>query len=115
MSDLRAHLREEMRRRHRRTQALPADMLSDAAWAMLCDLGLQSLDGRAVSITSACIASGAPPTTALRWIAWLIEAGLATRAPDEFDSRRSWLAITAEGIEALERSFGAIADTRVAA
>ena len=41
-----------------------------------------------VSVTSLCIASGVPPTTALRWIAQMSEAGLLERVEDEADRRR---------------------------
>ena len=40
-------------------------------------------------MTSLCIASGVPPTTALRWIGQMTEAGLLERVEDESDRRRA--------------------------
>lgn len=44
------------------------DLFRDPAWDMLLDLTLAHTECRRVSVTSLCIASGVPPTTALRWI-----------------------------------------------
>lgn len=70
--------------------------LHEGAWAMLLDLFVH--DGRRrISITSACLASGLPPTTALRWVSVLEERGLLFREADRVDARRHYVALTDEG------------------
>jgi DNA-binding MarR family transcriptional regulator len=58
-----------------------------------------------VSVTSACIASCVPPTTALRWIAQLTEAGLLQRIEDDTDRRRAFIALTDRAADAMARYF----------
>ena len=71
--------------------------LSDPAFAMLTDLALQHTQGRKVSVTSACLASYAPATTALRHISMLVGEGLIERVADPDDARRIWLELTERG------------------
>lgn len=66
--------------------------LDEPAWLMLVDLIAN--DDRLVSVTSACLASFAPPTTALRHIGVLEGMGLVRRVPDPGDRRRVWLRLT---------------------
>ncbi|AUX69645.1 hypothetical protein CHX26_09185 [Porphyrobacter sp. HT-58-2] len=64
------------------------------AWDIMMDL-YQALDrGKAVSITSACIGSACPPTTALRWLQALENMQLIERSQDAFDKRRSVVTLT---------------------
>ena len=63
----------------------------DPSWDMLLDLFVQQAQGRAVSVSSLCLASAAPPTTALRHIASLEQAGWITRRNDPEDGRRTLL------------------------
>jgi DNA-binding MarR family transcriptional regulator len=56
-------------------------------------------------VTSLCIASGVPPTTALRWIAQMTEAGLLAKDQDENDRRRAFVALTEPAADALARYF----------
>ncbi len=44
------------------------DLFADPAWDILIDLFIASEEGRKISVSSACIASAVPTTTALRWI-----------------------------------------------
>ena len=59
---------------------------------MLLDLYAAELEGAQVSVSSLCIAAAVAPTTALRWIGRMTEAGLFVRQPDPFDRRRAFLA-----------------------
>jgi len=56
-----------------------------------------------VSVSSLCIAAAVAPTTALRWIARLTEAGLFERRPDPFDRRRAFMSLTESGLDAMRR------------
>jgi len=79
--------------RRKRDAMLPADLFGEPAWDMLLDLFVQQSQGRRVSVTSLCIASAAPQTTALRYITLMEAAGLITRAHCASDQRVVWLTI----------------------
>jgi DNA-binding MarR family transcriptional regulator len=68
--------------------------MPEPQWRILIDL---SADGDC-DISSACIASGAAMTTALRHIQLLEATGLVARHPDQFDRRRWWLSLTDEAV-----------------
>lgn len=70
------------------------DLFADPAWDMLLELYSARLNSRTISISSLCIASDVPATTALRWIDTLVKCGLVTRTPDHFDKRRILASIT---------------------
>lgn len=84
----------------RRRARIMDGQLSEGAWTILMDLYVNQ-DVRPVSVSSACIASGHPVTTALRWIRGLIDLGLVTRQDDGRDGRRVYLALTSKGEEAV--------------
>ncbi|WP_371347753.1 response regulator [Ancylobacter sp. IITR112] len=79
-----------------------SDLFSDPAWDMLLDLAVAEASGRPISVTSLCIASGAPTTTALRRIDELREAGLIERRPDPADRRRIIVELTESGRQRME-------------
>ena len=80
-----------------------ADLFGEPAWDILLDLYIAQGDGKAVSVSSACIGSASPPTTGLRWLAALADKGLILREPDAHDHRRIMVRLTAEGSTAVER------------
>ena len=86
---IRRLLRNEAKRRQLGNGAL----FGDPAWDMLLDLTIAKLEGRHVSVSSACIASGAPTTTALRLVNRLVGESILCRIPDEKDGRRDFLVI----------------------
>ena len=67
--------------------------LCEGAWIILLDL-YANAGKKPVSVTSACIASGYPISTALRWIKELVEAQLIARIADRSDGRRYYLELT---------------------
>lgn len=89
-----------MRNRHFRN-----DLFADPAWDILLDLFVQKSSGKRVSITSACIASGVPPTTGLRWVTLLVDEGLVIREGDEVDRRRAFLRLSKTGEIAVQRTL----------
>ena len=85
---------EEYAERARRRNFFDADLFADPAWDILLDLYAAQMSGRRISITSCCIASQVPPTTALRWISQLSESGLLVREEDPDDMRRNWIRLS---------------------
>ena len=93
-ADLLERVRIIAERRVERYQYLPAEMFGEPAWDMLLDLYLASGDGKSISVSSACIASRAPATTALRWLRRMEQLGLVARVNDDSDRRRVYVTIT---------------------
>lgn len=91
--------------RRRRDALFAPELFADPAWDMLLELYALHLEQKRVSVSSLCIAAYVPPTTALRWVAKLEEERLATRAEDPMDGRRTWIELSAVGIERMERYF----------
>jgi DNA-binding MarR family transcriptional regulator len=77
--------------RLRRNETLGTAVFRDPAWDILLDLFIASEEGRRVSVTSLCQASGVPTTTALRHVDRLDELGLIDRTADPSDKRRFWI------------------------
>ena len=68
-----------------------ATLFGEPAWDMLLDLFAAQGARKRISVTSACLASNVPLTTALRWITVLEAKGLVEREEDEMDARRTFL------------------------
>lgn len=100
-TELVAVARRELARRAVRSRHLPADLFGEGGWTILLDIFVSESGGSKVSIGDACIASGLPPTTALRHIAFLVEKRLARRIPDSKDQRRHLLHLTDFGRQSL--------------
>jgi DNA-binding MarR family transcriptional regulator len=75
---------------------------------MLLDLTAARAEHTRVSVTSLCIASGVPPTTALRWIGQMVETGLLQRVEDETDKRRAFITLSDRAVDAMARYFAEI-------
>ncbi len=78
----------------KRTVYLGEKLGADMAWNMLLDLFAAAEEGRSVSVSSLCIASGGPPTTALRHLHKMHDMALVRRAADQRDGRRIWVETT---------------------
>jgi hypothetical protein len=94
--------------RHRRLRAryFDGDLFADPAWDMLLDLTAARVEHTRVSVTSLCLASGVPPTTALRWVSQMMTAGLLERMDDETDRRRAFITLSEKAVSAMARYFG---------
>lgn len=88
-----AFIRQLLRNETKRREMSDGNLFGDPTWAMLLDLVVANLENRTVSVSSACIASGAPTTTALRLINKLVGDAILDRIPDHKDGRRDFLAI----------------------
>jgi len=98
-------VRRVIRQRQLRARFFDGALFADPAWDMLLDLAAARAEDKQVSVTSLCIASGVPPTTALRWIGQLTAAGLFERVEDETDRRRVFITLSDDAAEAMARYF----------
>lgn len=64
--------------------------VKEGAWRILLDLAANG----PCSVTSACIASGSPVTTGLRYLRDLEQAGLTLRLPNPDDRRSDFVHLT---------------------
>lgn len=92
-AQLKAFIRDQLRRETKRREIGGGELFGDPTWAMLLDLLLAKIDGRRVPVSSACIASGAAMSTALRLVRRLVDEDVLCRIPDESDRRRHFLEI----------------------
>jgi hypothetical protein len=98
-------VRRIIRHRQLRGRFFDHELFADPAWDILLDLTAARAEHARVSVTSACLASGVPPTTALRWVGQMIEAGLLQRVQDDVDRRRAFVALTDRAADAMARYF----------
>jgi len=91
--DLTASIRELLKKEASKRKIGGGELFGDPAWEMLLDLLLAKIEKQQVSVSSACIASGAPMSTALRLVRRLVSEGVLFRIPDEHDRRRNFLII----------------------
>lgn len=101
-------VRAVIRARRMRGQFFDSELFADPAWDMLLDLFAAGLERRRVSVSSLCIAAAVPPTTALRWIGTLHEAGLFERQADPSDRRRAYIGLSPKGTEGMKSYAGAV-------
>lgn len=98
--------REAYATRRRRGAIFDNDELfGEPAWDILLDLYIAHAENKAVSVSSACIGSAAPPTTGLRWLGVLGEQDLIVREHDPDDQRRVLVRLTERGLQAMDRYF----------
>lgn len=105
-SDGRARLvRDLLAGRQKRLRYFPGDLFSDPAWDMLLDLYASHYEHRQVAVSSLCIASGVPATTALRWINSMTSNGWFARDADPKDRRRIFIRISDTARIQMDRYF----------
>lgn len=98
-------IRKIIRQRQLRARFFDGDLFADPAWDMLLDLTAARAEHKRVSVTSLCIASGVPPTTALRWISQMTDTGLLCRAEDASDRRRAFITLSDRAVDNMSRYF----------
>lgn len=96
-------VREILRSRRRRNEVFGDDLFGEPAWDLLLELYAAEITQQRVSVSSACIASAVPPTTALRWIEKLEKEGWIGREGDPLDRRRYWVFLKEQGIVAMRK------------
>jgi len=101
-------VRSTIRARRLRGQFFAPELFADPAWDMLLDLFAAGLERRRVSVSSLCIAAAVPPTTALRWIGTMHEAGLFDREADPGDRRRAYIVLSDKAQRGMRAYVGAL-------
>ncbi len=92
--NLEFRLKSLLKARRRRTKFFPDTLFSDPAWDVLLELSLGEIKQYRTSISSLCVSSGAPQTTALRWIKTMTDDGLLVREDDPLDARRTFVSLS---------------------
>ena len=72
---------------------------------MLLELYLANIMSKQVSVSSLCIASKAPMSTALRWIGALGQNRFIDRTSDPLDARRSFISLSELGLARMDGYF----------
>ena len=91
--------------RRRRERIFPSALFADPAWDILLGLYEDELRNRRSFVKDACVVSGVPATTALRWIAVLEREDLVSRDDDLSDQRKVELRLTDAGRRGMEAYF----------
>lgn len=81
---------------------------SNPAWNILLDLYIRQHERRAVSITSACIAADVPPTTALRYVDYLVGREWVERIEHTDDKRVRHLKLTQSGLDRVNSALDGV-------
>ncbi|WP_294038761.1 JAB domain-containing protein [Sphingopyxis sp.] len=98
--------RRAIRRRILRDQLLDAPgLFGEPAWDMLLEVFVHQAEGRPISTSSLCIASGLSMTAALRVLPRMEEAGLVQREPDPADGRRNFILLAPAILQRLVAFF----------
>lgn len=98
-------IRKIIRNRQLRSKFLDGALFADPAWDMLLDLTAARVEHVRVTVSSLCIASNVPSSTALRWIGQMTTAGLIVREEDDGDRRRAFLTLSDDAALAMARLF----------
>lgn len=108
-------IRRLISRRQARLRHFDAELFGEPAWDMLLDLSAAKGEGTSVSVTSLCIASGVPATTALRWIKQMVDDQLFLRTQDKSDGRRAFIALSEKAENAMATYFAEFGEIDIAA
>jgi DNA-binding response OmpR family regulator len=92
-----------------RSKALDGIVKTDATWNMLAELLRARITKRRISVTSLCLASRGPVTSALRRVEQLLQDGLITYALDPKDRRRKYVELTSEGASRMQSAVRGVA------
>jgi DNA-binding MarR family transcriptional regulator len=93
---------------HRRSRYLPDAVFEDPQWLMTLELFVAGEQSRAVSVSSLCLSSGVPPTTALRHVRMLEAKGFFERVAHPRDRRISHLRLSEGARDQVERYLNSI-------
>lgn len=96
------------RLRRMRGRYIDEDLFADPAWDILLELYAARMRHTQVSVTSLCIASEVPASTALRWISLMVERGILERRDDPDDRRRAYVHLAEPVAKRLSQYFAEV-------
>ena len=91
--------------RRLREEMLGGNLFADPAWDLLLHLYVESAAGKQVAISGLCSAAKVRPTTGLRWINLLVDAGLLEKSDDPEDARRVFVGFAPGADESIHHSL----------
>jgi len=97
-----------LKQRRVRSEHLPLELFSEPAWDILLDLFIAVVEQQQISVSSACLATVVPATTALRWLDILQHQGLVERYPSADDKRVTFVRLTNAGRNVLRGYLSAV-------
>lgn len=98
----------------RRKDHFPGAIFQDPQWMMTLELFIAAEEGRSISISSLCDASGVPATTALRHVRWLESKGFFARTSHPRDKRISHMHLSANAREQMALHLMAVRNWHLA-
>ncbi len=98
-------VRKLLKSRRKRELIFADGLFADPAWDIMLDLYAAHYERRSVSVSSLCIASAVPATTALRWIKSMTDDGLLEREADKDDGRRVFIRLVDDAKSKLDAFF----------
>jgi len=97
--------REIFENRRRRSAVFGTSMFGEAAWDMLLALYILDTSGGRQTVGGLMSQSGAPSTTAIRWLGFLVSRGFARREEHPTDRRSAFVSLTDEGRTKMDEYF----------
>lgn len=89
--------------RRARDTRLGSHHFGEPAWDMLLDMFAAHDERKTLGVSSICLASAVPPSTALRCLARLVADGLVVRIADQNDRRRTAVELTPATADEMRR------------
>lgn len=106
--------RNKINARHLRYRHFPDRMFGEPAWDMLLSLYVTFSSEAQQTVSNLCSYSGAPATTALRWIDYLEKQGFVTRRSNPIDLRVVFIELSAKGRDAIEAYLADLLEEKAA-
>lgn len=100
----------------KRANDLPGNVFGDTMLFVnpplniLLDLYISHREARLINVSSVCVGSGAPATTALRYISRLSDLGFVRKSEDAKDHRVHYVDLTPEGLALTEQTLDLVAE-----
>jgi len=84
------------------TAGYDGGVFGEPVWDMMLDLYVARSENIRIGVSSLCIASAVPATTALRYINMMVQNGLVTRHNDRKDGRRVFIELSDMAVELMD-------------
>ncbi len=92
-----------IKQRARRGEFFGPEIFGEAGWDMLLAVYISHGRGYRLNVSHVCFESGAPQTTALRWLDHIEREGLVERRKSLNDGRTAIVTMTPQGIDRMNR------------